>query len=240
MKRKYFFALLIIFAVSGLASGKLQWLTKEIELGRILEEEGPVKGKFVGVNTGEDVQCIENVVASCGCTNIEFASTPIQPGDSTVVSFIFDPAGRPGKFDKTIKVFLTGEEPADRLSFYGTVVGSDSTLSGMFPVRRENLLYETSTIKVGELKPGMRIHSFVSYYNIGNDSISPRFSTKERELELNSVPKQVAPGEMGLLEIYLKTSPHTPPGFKTFEIKGDAEGSKSDSITITLDAIIMP
>ncbi len=64
----------------------------------------------------------------------EFSRGDIPPGDTVKVGVAFDPAGRPGRFEK--KVMLTTTAPSRRevLEITGTVIGASSTLEKRFPI----------------------------------------------------------------------------------------------------------
>lgn len=56
-----------------------------------------VEKRFTFVNTGTEDLIIEWAMGSCGCTKVEFDSTPIPPGEEGYVDVFFDLVGRTGK-----------------------------------------------------------------------------------------------------------------------------------------------
>lgn len=92
------------------------------DFGYIKESKGPVKHTFEVLNTGNKPLIITKVTASCGCTRPEFTTKPIKPGKKGKIKVTFSPIGRPGAFNKQVKVFTTGREKRTTLVITGTVV----------------------------------------------------------------------------------------------------------------------
>ncbi|MDR3062306.1 MAG: DUF1573 domain-containing protein [Dysgonamonadaceae bacterium] len=87
----------------------------------IKEKDGKVTAVFTLTNnTGKPV-VISNVKPSCGCTTPEWTKEPIAPGKQGHVKATFDPAGRPGPFDKTITVETSGDPASIILRIKGSV-----------------------------------------------------------------------------------------------------------------------
>lgn len=55
-------------------------------------------------NIGEFPLVISDVIASCGCTKVEYDKSPIPPGKSTILNIIYQ-ADHPEYFDKTVTVY---------------------------------------------------------------------------------------------------------------------------------------
>ncbi|MDR1780865.1 MAG: DUF1573 domain-containing protein [Tannerella sp.] len=91
------------------------------DFGEILEADGPASHVFTVVNEGEKPLVISRVVPSCGCTTPEWTKEPIAPGKTGEIKVTYNPAGRPGKFIKTINVYSNGKANG---SFLLTIRGS--------------------------------------------------------------------------------------------------------------------
>lgn len=74
------------------------------EFGNVPEDGGPVQCSFTFTNTGDAPLVIVAANASCGCTLPKIPSRPIAPGKSDSIQVTYLPAGRPGEFDKTVRV----------------------------------------------------------------------------------------------------------------------------------------
>lgn len=77
---------------------------KEYNFGIIEEKGGPVTHKFEFTNTGTSPLVIISATASCGCTRPSYPTEPIAPGKKGIIQVTYLPDGRPGEFDKVVKV----------------------------------------------------------------------------------------------------------------------------------------
>ena len=105
-------ALLGGLLAAATASAQIVWLEPVHDFGAIREDRGLARTVFRGVNVGTDTIVVLSARANCGCTRPEFSRGNIAPGDTLKVGVAFDPAGRPGRFEK--KVMLTTTAPSRR------------------------------------------------------------------------------------------------------------------------------
>ena len=92
------------------------------DFGNINEADGKVSHTYEVTNTGKADLLITNVRGSCGCTVSEWSKTPIAPGKKGVVTVTYNPANRPGNFNKTIMVSNNSDESKVSLSIKGNVI----------------------------------------------------------------------------------------------------------------------
>ena len=90
-----------------------------MDLGQI-QQGKPQTVHFTFKNTGEFPLVIQQVEASCGCTEPEWPKQPIKPGRSGEIKVTYD-AKYPGRFVKSIKVFCNSEKGVDELVVKGEV-----------------------------------------------------------------------------------------------------------------------
>lgn len=91
------------------------------DFGEFLEADGVVTHKFEFTNTGAEPLIIQRVSASCGCTTPSWTREPVMPGEKGFVSAAYNPAHRPGQFEKTITVYSNASEPVYQLKIKGKV-----------------------------------------------------------------------------------------------------------------------
>ena len=97
------------------------------DFGDIVETSGPASHVFTVMNNGEMPLVISRVVASCGCTTPDWTKEPIAPGKTGEIKVTYTPAGRPGKFVKTISVYSNGKADGNYvLTIRGNVVQKNS------------------------------------------------------------------------------------------------------------------
>lgn len=91
------------------------------DFGTIQEADGPVTHEFIFTNTGDAPLIIVSAKASCGCTKPQIPKAPIKPGESAKVRVTYNPVGRPGEFEKNIRV-TTNLEDRTSLKIKGVVI----------------------------------------------------------------------------------------------------------------------
>lgn len=103
---KLFLFAAITIAVSGFVIEKkgIVWSKKEFDFGTINQGEVP-KTSFTCYNYSDSILIFENVMPSCGCVVPTWQKTPINPGDSSILSVEFDSKGKSKQHSKTIAVY---------------------------------------------------------------------------------------------------------------------------------------
>lgn len=76
-----------------------------IPLGRIGSGE-IVNGSFAISNNSDRPIVITNIVNGCGCTTVDYDTSPILSGDSRTINFAFDSEGKVGWQLKSIDVVM--------------------------------------------------------------------------------------------------------------------------------------
>jgi hypothetical protein len=77
----------------------------EHNFGNIKEEIGDVTTQFEFTNKGDSPLIIHRVSSSCGCTTPSYSREPILPGKAGSISARYSTVGRPGSFNKSIRVY---------------------------------------------------------------------------------------------------------------------------------------
>lgn len=236
MMRKFLVVLMfsVVIAVCADNNGSqvTGWIEKEYDFGLIKENAGKVKGEFHFVNNKEYRVRIEDVIATCGCTDVEYPLDFINVGDTAVVNFTFNPAGRPGKFDKTIKVYLSDENNPNRLILRGTVAASPETLSERYPIKKGDIYLSNDKIFGGDLKRGGRRHLYMNLYNNGNDSISFQWIPKTQGVFLKADPEELPPKESGLITFTVDTKDFETTGLQDFIAWGIITPQRTDTLEL--------
>ena len=129
----------------------------------------------------------------------------IQPGDTATVSFVYNPAGLPRPFDKTVRVYIGKENELHVLRISGTVIGAPSTLENSYPVEVESMRIQTLSHKGGEIRKGSRAICLLMFIIKVLTRLHP-WTGHNAPLEVKLTPEKLAPGEIGTLGFYLRTS----------------------------------
>ena len=105
-------AALSAFSASPVSS--VRWLEKDYDFGLMKEVAGPKTGQSRFVNAGRDTLCT-------------------TAGPTAVIRYTYDPAMRPGKFAKHVRVNLSDGTHAS-IAIKGNVLGTPESLSTLYPV----------------------------------------------------------------------------------------------------------
>ena len=111
-----------------LAFGHETW-----DFGTIPETGGPVVHVFRFTNSGTKPVVVERVGVTCGCMKPTFSQAPVLPGGSGEIGIAYDPADRPGAFDKAVYVYTDGSRMMP-LRIRGSVAARPETAADRFPV----------------------------------------------------------------------------------------------------------
>lgn len=221
------------------AKGEIKWLSTEYNYGVIKESAGNATGSVKFVNLGPEATYVSRVRPSCGCTGATYPHKMIEPGDTAEISFTYNPTGRPGRFDKTVKIYIGKENELTTVRILGTVIGEASTLARHFPVECGKLRLEGKLLGYGEIKRGSARHYFLQVYNGGGDPISPVLLSNSKALQTDLSPKVIPPGEAGAFSFYLRTADEKLDGPVSYKVAVLTDKSAAPCDTITITATIV-
>jgi hypothetical protein len=124
---KFITAIIAIFitAFSMLADdngAKISFVEKSHDFGTIKEANGPVSYEFEFKNVGNEPLVILSARASGGCNRPEYPEKPIKPGEKGKIKITYNPAGRPGEFDRKIKIQTNDKNRRPVLKITGVVI----------------------------------------------------------------------------------------------------------------------
>ena len=102
---------------------KIEFASRSHNFGAIPENGGPVTAVYEFTNTGNAPLIILSVTnGGCGCTTPKFPTHPVKPGEKGQIKVSFNPEGRLGSVNRTVRVSTNAGNKRIGLSFKGTVV----------------------------------------------------------------------------------------------------------------------
>lgn len=234
-----------VFAIACLggvaANAELKLITPEYDFGIIREADGTKMGSAALVNIGDSATFIRDVRPSCGCTGAYYYEGEIAPGDTTYVTFEYNPAGRPGNFNKTVKVYEGGSGERHIIKLTGRVVGTPQTLSRNYPIECGKLRLSERIVNLAKVNEGAGRHVFIRLVNQSMDSVVPVWTNHDKALSIDITPKTLAPGEIASLGIYFNSRFEERTGEVEYTIPIRAEGdSTSVDIIVKSDIVTLP
>ena len=205
---------------AAMAQPRAVFVETRHDFGPILEDNGLAQCEFKVVNEGTSPLTILSARASCGCTTPEYSRKPIAPGDTALIGIAFDPAGRPGRFSKSIVVETNSVPSKTKLEIAGVVVGSEETVGRRYPVDLGPLKLSKSTFALGDATMGRLKTVYLEGYNRSTDSLRIAVADVPPYLDIAVAPQTAPPGEQVTLIAYVM--PH----------KGADYGVVDDTITV--------
>ncbi|MBN2730647.1 MAG: DUF1573 domain-containing protein, partial [Bacteroidales bacterium] len=164
---------------SGYAQKKptVQFDKKVHDYGVIKEESGPAKCIFAVTNIGDDTLLITAVRPSCGCTASNYTKEGIPPGGKGEIEATYNPANRPGNFNKAITVTTNDPDNATIvLSIKGQVTAKSKTKADNYPNKLGNLRFKTNHLALQELKDTETKSDTFFLYNESTKPINIKFN----------------------------------------------------------------
>ena len=200
MKRLFLVLTMVLAGVVIMAQPAMKVSSSEHDFGKFKEEAGKQTYDFVVLNTGNQPLVIQNIVASCGCTTPEWTKSPIPPKGTGKITAIYDPANRPGAFNKTLSVYTNSKPEIAVLVIKGEVIPREKTVEELFtfpvgPVRFESNHMAFTNVKKNEKK--IRVMQVV---NTSSEPATIEFDNVPAHLTLKANPATLKPGQKGIIE----------------------------------------
>lgn len=241
ISRSVIFAVLTVAASLAADAGvTVNWLNPTHSFGAFQEETGPVTCTFLGVNTGTDSLVVLDARANCGCTRPAYSRKPVAPGDTVKISVTFHPEGRPGRFDKQVRVTTNAEGSPSVLHVKGTVIGKPATLKARFPIAAGTARMSKDVCPLGQTYKGHVLASSIQIYNGGSDTIRPYLKYLPKVFNAVFTPREILPGEQGVLSLTAYTSRLAEWGFvsDTLVIVPDGGAAEEHPVTVETTMIV--
>ena len=195
---------LCLLALAARAQGVLTFETTDHDFGKV--PEGTMATyEFKFKNTGNQPLVIANAQASCGCTTPEWTKAPVLPGHSGVIKAVYNSAGRPGVFAKTVTVMSNATEGSKVLSLKGTVLSKEEIRASLTPAQlaaAPRLVLEKVTYDFGRIEAGQQPVAHLSVRNTGaKDLVLGTVSSNCYCVGFRTVPAAIKPGQRAVLEL---------------------------------------
>ncbi|MDQ4141177.1 MAG: DUF1573 domain-containing protein [Bacteroidota bacterium] len=161
--------------------------------------------EFKFKNTGNQPVVISNVQPSCGCTTPDWTKEPILPGKSGMVKAVYNSAGRPGAFHKSITVTSNASNPTQALFIKGTVAEPDASKTTYTTAQKANsprLTINKKSHDFGKLEIGQKANVSFTIKNTGKQPlIIQGLKSPCNCINYRISAKEIAPGKEEILEL---------------------------------------
>lgn len=182
----------------------LKFIPENIDFGTIRETEGKVTKTLKAVNVTSDSTFIISARTSCGCSEAEYDGRMLAPGDTTTVSITYDPTNRPGKFQKSAKIFTGRDRISNMFRITGNVIPSKKNLDKAYPEQAGDLRLSTTIVSVGEMRHAETKPVFIGIYNDSEHPLTLKAESDNEALEATLQPDILDPFGVSTLSMMLK------------------------------------
>ena len=200
---KYIVTALFVFVAYGtmaqnIDGAALSFSPAVVDYGTIAEDGGVVTKSVDVTNVSEIPIYINSVVASCGCTNVEYPREAIMPGAAATIGVTFDPRDRPGRFEREVMV-TTSCGGSYIINLKGHVTPRERTLYEIYPFDMGGgLRMESNFHAFAYIEHGKSVEESIAYVNNSDKTISLDIIYSERSGALTvAYPRTIAPHAKG-------------------------------------------
>ncbi len=211
---------------------------KLYDFGEIEERNGRADHEFTFTNNSGRTVKILSVQASCGCTTPGWSQDPVPHGKAGFVKASFDPAGRPGYFNKSLTVTTDYDAAPIILQIKGQVVSGDAVASNEFPAGNGSLYFQTRSFNFGTIymnrPPAQKQFAII---NRGTTPVKLIDVVKPSYLKVD-MPAVLAPGEKGFIRVTYDARRRNQFGFASDNIQITTDDPESDIKSISVFATL--
>ena len=215
----------------GLKTAKMVFESYTYDFGNVKEVDGDVSHTFRFRNEGTLPLVINSVGVSCGCTYPQFSKEPVLPGKAGDIKITFDPANRPGKFEKVISILSNDPRGSIRLTITGNVEGRPRTIQDDYPFRvADGLRIADQSLVLGTLPRGKATVRTLGIANGGKSPVRVGIDASSLPSWLTVRPRKatLAPGERSEIVMTLDAA------------KTDLWGKYAFGFALTVDGVKQP
>lgn len=193
----------------------IHWETSVINLGPVLEENGPAQATFQFVNKTNQRLVLEEITTECGCTTAEFSRDTLGQDDAGKVVVQFDPQTKGGEFSKLILVKTNLFPYHDTLRLEGYNVPLPLSLADHYAVKHSDLGFKLNAVNLGQVFTNERQVKYVDFFNFGDYPIqlNQQQETLPSHIEAKLIPAVVTANTRGVLELIYDAAAKNDLGF---------------------------
>lgn len=209
-----------VLSASADNDGKVsfKWDSDVHDFGAFNEDVGKVTCHFKGINLGPDTASVIYLNASCGCTQPVADKKVIAPGDSIILTVVYDPAGRPGVFDKKITLGTIPSYHAN-LHIKGNVISSTRRMLATYPYEiADAYRLSENRISFGNTREDRTVTTTIRGINNSASEVVPTVTRVPDFVSATVSPDTVEPGGKFVISLV-------------------ADGPKVGQLGITMDTI---
>ena len=239
MKRMNIWMLSALLALPASAQ-KITTQHEVVDCGQVVFSK-PVTAEFVLKNDGRKPLVINNVLKSCGCTEVDYPKTSIAAGESFVIKAVYD-AKQMGTFTKQVCLYTNADEEPFILSMRGKVVGSVVDFAGSYDEMLGAIKSDAQEIEFDDVNRGDRPVQRIHIFNPTDEVLEPVVMHLPDYLHAFVSPSKVAPRHSAEISFVLDSKKLRDLGLnQTSVYLGERPGDKvAPEKEIVVSAVLLP
>ena len=239
MKRMNIWMLSALLALPASAQ-KITTQHEVVDCGQVVFRK-PVTAEFVLKNDGHKPLVINNVLKSCGCTEVEYPKTGIAAGESFVIKAVYD-AKQMGSFTKQVCLYTNAGEEPFILSMRGRVVGSVVDFAGSYDEMLGVIKSDAQEVEFDDVNRGDRPVQRIHIFNPTDEVMEPVVMHLPDYLHAFVSPSKVAPRHSAEISFVLDSKKLRDLGLnQTSVYLGERPGDKiAPEKEIVVSAVLLP
>ena len=239
MKRMNIWMLSALLALPASAQ-KITTQHEVVDCGQVVFNK-PVTAEFVLKNDGLKPLVINNVLKSCGCTEVDYPKTGIAAGESFVIKAVYD-AKQMGTFTKQVCLYTNADEEPFILSMRGKVVGSVVDFAGSYDEMLGVIKSDAQEVEFDDVNRGDRPVQRIHIFNPTDEVLEPVVMHLPDYLHAFVSPSKVAPRHSAEISFVLDSKKLRDLGLnQTSVYLGERPGDKvAPEKEIVVSAVLLP
>ena len=211
-----------------------------VDCGQVVFSK-PVTAEFVLKNDGHKPLVINNVLKSCGCTEVDYPKTGIAAGESFVIKAVYD-AKQMGSFTKQVCLYTNADEEPFILSMRGKVVGSVVDFAGSYDEMLGVIKSDAQEVEFDDVNRGDRPVQRIHIFNPTEEMMEPVVMHLPNYLQATVSPSRVAPHRSAEITFVLDSKKLRDFGLnQTSVYLGERPGDKiAPEKEIVVSAVLLP
>lgn len=211
-----------------------------VDCGQVVFSK-PVSAEFVLKNDGRKPLVINNVLKSCGCTEVDYPKTSIAAGESFVIKAVYD-AKQMGTFTKQVCLYTNADEEPFILSMRGKVVGSVVDFAGSYDEMLGAIKSDAQEVEFDDVNRGDRPVQRIHIFNPTDEVLEPVVMHLPDYLHAFVSPSKVAPRHSAEISFVLDSKKLRDLGLNQTSIYlGERPGDKvAPEKEIVVSAVLLP
>ncbi|HQQ97598.1 MAG TPA: DUF1573 domain-containing protein [Cyclobacteriaceae bacterium] len=245
MRNRMIFCLMLLCGTSMAQQAEpLVFREKMHDFGEVDEDRGVVDFEFQFTNSASRPIRVIKVDASCGCTIAGWTKEPVTPGKTGLIKASYNPAGRPGYFNKTLTVITDWDANPILLQIKGQVVSDKYSASISFPVAMGVLRLKSRALTMGKVYLNQPpVTREFPVMNSGSTPLSISAVEKPSYMTVD-VPALLEPQQKGVIRITYNGKDKNQYGYSsdniTLTTNDPEEATKSISVFASIEEYFPP